>query len=321
MLSIVIPTRWYWPKPIALIESILLDSSINWVVSEILCVVEFDKTTLWREKMIEKCKKSGIMLKVIAQYGYWVSASRNYGASIAIGELVIFIDDDTTISEGFIWNMVDEYNMLYKEHKIDIMLYPTVLQSDTDRVYSRWYRYYNRLLARPVAFDNINNRKDKLRRWLMMDKLFAPKYGNIKLSNVICVLTSKKVTDQVKFDEDMLFVYEDLDRTYRVYKSGHPIFVSEQNTIKHYEWYRTKMEQMYIWNKESIYYKTRHRIWFAIKNSNLWQKILYYICWFWISNIWTLVMILRYSEKRSLHLLARWRGIKDGLKLRNQTIS
>lgn len=316
MLSIVIPTRWYWPKPLALIESVLADSSARWVLTEIICSIEFDKTTLGWKDLITECKKNDIILKAINQDGYGVSASRNYGADIATQDLIMFMDDDTTISEGFIWNMIDEYNILRREYESDIMLYPAVLQWDSDNIYSKWYTYYDRLLARPVAYDHANNWKDRLWSKLWLSKLLWPKVWDIKLSNIICMLTSKNITSEIKFDEKMMFVYEDLDWTYRVHKSGYPIFVSEQNTIKHYEWYRTKMEQMYLGNKESIYYKTRHRIRFALKNSNILQKIAYLIWWFWISNIWTLIMIWRYSEKKWLHLESFWKGIKDGLKAR-----
>lgn len=317
MLSIIIPTRWYGPKPQTLIESILSDKSAEWVLKEIICVMEFDKSTLWWKDLIQQCESHDIILKAVNQDGYGVSESRNQGADLATQEHIMFMDDDITIEDGFIWNMIDEYNTLRRENNNhDIALYPTVLKWDTDDIWSRWYRYYNRLFARPISWEHINNWKYKLRDRLHVDRFFWPKKWDIQLSNIICMLITKDITQQVRFDDKMLFVYEDLDWTYRVYKSGYPIFVSWSSTVRHYEWYRTKMEQMYLGNKESIYYKTRHRIRFAIKNSNTLQRISYYISGFWISNIRTFVMICRYSEKRSLHLWALWKGIKDGLKVR-----
>lgn len=314
MISIVIPTRGYWPKPDRLIHSILEDISITWIIKEIICIIEFDKSTLWRKDLIKKCKEKNLDLIVANQDGYGVSASRNHWTKIASQDTIIFMDDDITIPNGFVWDILDEYNGISREINKDIMLYPTVLRWDTDQIRSKWFVYFNRLLWRPVAYDATNNWKDKIRDKIGLKKIFGPTYWDIKLSNIICMVVSKKITNQVNFDEDMRFVYEDLDRTYRVYRSGYPIFISWKNFVRHYESQKTKLELAYINNAQNIYNKVKHRIQFVLKNANKIQLIWYYIFWFWASNLWTMMMICAYSDKKKIHIWALLRGIRDWLK-------
>jgi GT2 family glycosyltransferase len=90
-------------------------------------------------------------------------------------------------------------------------------------------------------------------------------------------LSSKLVFDTHPFDEYMAFVYEDVDATYRITRSGIPLIVSNKVHIKHMERDKTKIQQAFLATPESAYKKSKNRIIFAKKNYTSFQKAIFFL--------------------------------------------
>jgi GT2 family glycosyltransferase len=69
----------------------------------------------------------------------------------------------------------------------------------------------------------------------------------------------------VLFDEDLDFVYEDLDFSYRIHRAGYPIIVLRDLCIHHMEREKNKLEQARVGNEHAAYRKAKHRMLFVKK--------------------------------------------------------
>ncbi|HBB04856.1 TPA: hypothetical protein DCZ39_08485 [Patescibacteria group bacterium] len=67
------------------------------------------------------------------------------------------------------------------------------------------------------------------------------------------------------FDEQLDFVYEDLDFSYRIHRAGYPIIVLRDLKIYHMERDKTKLEEARVGNVYSAYRKAKHRMLFVQK--------------------------------------------------------
>lgn len=115
---------------------------------------------------------------------------------------------------------------------------------------------------------------------------------------------------ELRFDERMKFVYEDLDLTHRWQRTIGDIVVSKHNKIYHMERDKTKAEQSFIATPEGVYEKTKNRILFVKSNANRWQKILFFGVGLWINSLWFMVFILLCGKDKTTLLSALRKGLK-----------
>ena len=71
---------------------------------------------------------------------------------------------------------------------------------------------------------------------------------------------------QYRFDERMAFVYEDLDLTMRISRSGMPIYVLADVYIRHMERIKSSTEASFL-SARHIYEKSKNRILFVCSNA------------------------------------------------------
>lgn len=327
MISIIIPTRWSWDfsKLWNLLQS--LDNQ-TLKAEEILIIIDFDipkkplQDFLWK---IDSVSQELLMItRVICQDGYGVGAARNRWVKMAGWEYCLICDDDIVFDEErCLEQMMDEYNQLKlsakaKENKsMDIILYPTILFHDTWLIQSQWFTDYNRLMCWPVPKYGVD-RKSKL--WRQFPRRLVNLFGGrgewgCKLLGNICLFARREIFLTNLRDEKFSFVYEDLEWSYRARKWWIRLINSSEITIQHRERKKNILEWSYIHNEESCYRKTRHRIRFVLRHANRYQRLMFYMCGFWLSNGWTLMYILLYAPKHKKNKLigSRWKGIVDGL--------
>lgn len=79
------------------------------------------------------------------------------------------------------------------------------------------------------------------------------------------------------FDEQIDFVYEDLDFTYNIYHKGYPIIVLRDLKIYHMERDKTILEEARVGNEYAAYRKAKHRVIFVKKYGTFVQKIQFYL--------------------------------------------
>ena len=105
------------------------------------------------------------------------------------------------------------------------------------------------------------------------------------------------------FDEQLDFVYEDLDFTYNIYRAGYPLIVFRDLRIYHMERDKTILEQARVGNEYAAYRKAKHRMLFVKKYGKLSDKIQFYLLGFRGQPLWLILKVLRFaplSKKRKL---------------------
>lgn len=324
MISVVIPTRWIQPfdKLNKLLDSL---SAQHLPVQEILIIIDFDVSKTPLQKAFPHETYS--LVTIHCQDGYGVSSARNRWVKKSLWEYILLCDDDIILSDPFTTErLLDEY-LDKKDLSSDSVIYPTILWHDTSHIQTQWFIGYNWLLCRPVPKYAIE-RKSKLRQWWYqlcqrMIDIFGVKWvaNRIVCTGAICLFTSKRLLLDQPFDKRFTFIYEDIERSYRISSKGIIISNSEYITIQHRERPKDILAQSYINHPDIVYLKTKHRIRFVLIHANRRQKILFYSCGFRLSNIRTLYFIVYFGWKWYLHprkrrynlISARWKGIRDWL--------
>ena len=118
-------------------------------------------------------------------------------------------------------------------------------------------------------------------------------------------------------DERFDFVYEDLDYSHTLQKSGHPIIVLKALKIFHMEREKNKLEQAWVGNIYQAYRKAKHRMMFVKKHATSGQKIQFYLLGFRGQPLRLIIKVLLLGEKKKrLPLIkAIWRGTWDGISV------
>lgn len=100
---------------------------------------------------------------------------------------------------------------------------------------------------------------------------------------------------EVLFDEDLDFVYEDLDFSYRIHRAGYPIVVLRDLKICHMEREKTKLEEARVGNEHAAYRKAKHRMLFVKKYGTLKHKIQFYLLGFRGQPLRLIIKVLRFA--------------------------
>jgi GT2 family glycosyltransferase len=100
----------------------------------------------------------------------------------------------------------------------------------------------------------------------------------------------------ILFDEQLDFVYEDLDFTYRIHHAGYPLIVLRDLRIYHMERDKTKLEEARVGNAYAAYRKAKHRMLFVKKYGSLADKIKFYLFGFWGQPMWLILKVLLYGK-------------------------
>jgi glycosyltransferase involved in cell wall biosynthesis len=320
MISVIIPTRWSgdFSKLLRLLESL---EKQTLQADEILIVIDFDVARKPLTDAIQTAECDTQNCKVVSQDGYGICAARNCWIKRAKGEYILLCDDDVRLQEeDVLERMMDEYNeeARYKiQDTRGIILYPTITFHDTGNIQTQGFTWYNWLMCWPVPKYGVE-RKSKLRSWFpkWLVNIFGGRWDDnqtLQLIWSICVFGRKSVFEGNLYDERFWFIYEDLEWSYRAYKSWIHIHNSEDIQIQHWEKQKDLLARSYIDKPENVYLKTKHRIWFVLKHANTKQLLMFYLVGFWVSNGRTLLFILLYGGKKGKLVQERWRGIKEGV--------
>lgn len=119
---------------------------------------------------------------------------------------------------------------------------------------------------------------------------------------------------QLRFDERLPFIFEDIDFTHRRERTIGPIVVSKKNIIHHMERDKTKLEHSFVANPYGAYQKSKNRILFVQNNGNARQKIQFYVIGLRFNTIRFSVFILIFGIQKFQTLKAFWHGVRDGLR-------
>ncbi len=216
------------------------------------------------------------------------SALRNLWIKAAKGQFIQLMDDDEWFDKDYLEKSLSLRNTYHVKLHKDIVITPTLMYRKTWNIQSQWFSHFSYLFSRPIP----QHLWKKEREYIQMyswNSLLAPWY--IFKNNL--------------FDEQLDFVYEDLDFTYRIHRAGYPLIVLRDLKIYHMERNKTKLEQAWIGNEYAAYRKAKHRMLFVKKYGNIWDKIQFYLLGFRGQPLWLISKVLRFAPAKD-----RWKLVK-----------
>jgi len=237
----------------------------------------------------------------------WVSYVRNYGIKLADTDFINLFDDDELFDSDYLqtsfdlWHEIKGWKTPLKKggRGVWFILVPTLMFRKTWEIQSQWFDYYNFWTSRPHALWLKENQKLSQIQMYSWNSLFGP----------------TKIFQEVLFDKNLDFVYEDLEFTYRIYKAWYPIFVTSELLLYHMERDKNILEHARVWSKFAAYRKAKHRVLFVRKNWILLEKIKFYLLGFRAQPFRLSLKIIRYWKKREILplILSLYHGTWDGL--------
>lgn len=308
MITIVVPTRPNIKNLIALINSFNKQSIsffvINIVIDKMLTKNEFKNIEqILREKLNKKKIKLNIFSNVNSSFipKKNASASRNYGIQNADTKFILLLDDDIIVDKDYLEKNIKYYTKIKNETQQkwkDIILAGNLIYRKTGIIQNQWFKDYNYFFSRPkVNFLPKGKTQDSIRMYWW------------------CGIFSKtKIFKDFLFDENIDFIIEDIDFTYRITKT-YPMFITNNIWIYHMDREKTKLENAQIGNEFSAYRKGKNRIIFVTKNAKFFQKIAFYSIWLHLSNLWltTKILLLWKKNKRKI-IKSFYQWVWDWLK-------
>ncbi len=328
-LTIVFPTRpniqnikWLlWSLDVQTFQ----DFNVIWIVDSVLTQSDFDKLQYecldWLKNIKDRVHfVTNLNSDFIPQK--WVSYVRNYWIKLADTEFINLFDDDELFESDYLQKTFDLYNELKSLAPLwkgqssisetgdssllkttvsqwDFVLVPKIMYRKTWKIQNEWFDYYNFWTTRPHQFHF---------DW--------EKFAEIQMFSWNSLFGPTKIFQEILFDERFDFVYEDLDFTYRLHKSGYPIFITSELEIYHMERDKTKLEDAWIGSEFQCHRKARHRIRFVKKNATKLEKFQFYALWFWwqIGRLILKIIIFAPVKQRKILISAIFRGTVEWLK-------
>jgi glycosyltransferase involved in cell wall biosynthesis len=308
--DVVIPTRWVKETLYTILHCIAKQSLLPQYI--ILVVNAFwrshkDIHAMLHEIIPDQIQDFIQVIFVPEEYSGNASYARNLWREHTISPYVYFLDDDNQFWVDFFSSCIGEYNVMKNGLWTDFLYSPTIMWRTTNTVQSKWLKTFHYFVGwpEPVIFSWWKSKFVKRFRMLFPLPNFyyqSPHYTRASMIGGNSLLSAKKLFDAFPFDEDMAFVYEDIDMSYRLTKDKNPLIVSNKVFIHHMERDKTKLEQSFLGTAESAYKKAKNRIMFVKKNGNSWQQFLFFCIWLPITSLMTLLFIVWSWGKNRLHI-------------------
>lgn len=220
------------------------------------------------------------------------SILRNFGIKEAKGQFIQLMDDDEQFEDDYLERSLSLWDSYHVKLKKDFVLTPTLMYRKTWHIQNQGFSHFNYRLSRPIP-------------QILWDK----QWDYIQMYSWNSLLAPAHIFKEILFDEQIDFVYEDLDFTYRIHLAGYPIIVLRDLKICHMERDKTKLEQARVGNEYAAYRKAKHRMVFVKKYGKVIDKIKFYLFGFRGQPWWLMLKVLmfaKWSQKWKL-FKALWR--------------
>ncbi len=226
----------------------------------------------------------------IPHYGWFINASynRNFWIDIAEWDYIQLMDDDEQFPEDYLERSMNLRFKYRKEIGRDIVLTPTLMYRKTGEIQNQGFSYFSYRLSRPI-----------------LQKLWEKKRDYIQMYSGNSLLALAETFKENPFDENIDFVYEDLDFTYNIHRAGIPIIVLKDLEIYHMEREKTLLEQARVGHELQAYKKSKHRIVFVRKYWNRTQRMQFYLLGLRAQPLRLLGKVLRYGKGKD-----KWKIIR-----------
>ena len=220
------------------------------------------------------------------------STLRNYWIKTAKGEFILLMDDDEWFEDDYLEKNMYLWETYKHILKKDFVLTPTLMYRKTGRVQNRWFKHFDFRLSRPIPLQ-LTKERDYVQMY-SWNSLFAPAH----------------IFKETLFDEDLDFVYEDLDFSYRIHRAWYPIIVLRDLYICHMERDKSKLEEARVGNEHAAYRKAKHRRIFVKKYGSWTDKIAFALLgiWWQSGRLWLKVLLFgRWRPRwKIMWAIVRW---------------
>ncbi len=319
-LSVIIPTRPNIDNIAGILWCLKLqtfqDFQVFLVVDSNIDKEEFQELKYSVAKKLEYDKefleennpeKKPLDLEIVSNINYAfntqknASATRNFWIQLAKTPYMYLFDDDNLFEPDHLEKTFKIYENITKEiNTPEIVLTGTLLYRRTWIIQNQGFKKYNYWMSRPVLNFLKNKQKNKQRDTIQMysgNGIFWPTY----------------IFQETLYDEQLDFVAEDLDFTYRISKN-YPLVVHNDLKVYHMERKKKYLDRQRIGNPFSAYRKAKHRIIFAKKHAHGINKFAFWGFGLWGNSAWLLtkILIFQKNNKRAVFKsFLKW--MRDGI--------
>jgi len=206
---------------------------------------------------------------------------------------ILKLFDDELFDDDYLEKSLILRNHYHDTLKKDFVLTPTLMYRKTGIIQNQWFSYFNYWLSRPIP-----------------QRLWHKARGYIQMYSWNSLLAPAHIFTQILFDEQLDFVYEDLDFSYRIHRAWYPLIVLRDLKIFHMERDKNQLEQARVGNEHAAYRKAKHRMIFVKKYGTLFQKIQFYLLWFRWQPLWLILKVMLYAQWKEtcklIKAIVRW---------------
>lgn len=188
-----------------------------------------------------------------------VSSMRNFAIHQAKWKFLNLMDDDEDFSADYLESSLSYWEKYTKMFNQKIIITPTLMYRHTWTIQNQGFSWFNYWLSRPIPCI-----------------LWQKEYAKIQMYSWNSLFGPKQFFADTKMDEQLDFVYEDLDYSRTLSKKWYTLIILRDLKIYHMERSKNRLEQAWVGNIYQAYRKAKHRMIFVKKHANLLQKIQFY---------------------------------------------
>lgn len=289
LISVVIPTRANNQKLLANIFSCLGRQTFKNI--EVILVCDRTFTDEERKEFQYFCWTFPLKINIISHKTTsftphskgWASYVRNVWIDNAIWEYIQLLDDDNEIDADYLEKTIKHYQRFKNHYKKEVIITPTLLRRNTDKIQNQGFSWYQYWQARPIV------------HFLKTGQ----EYAEIKMFSGNWIFWSAKILQSIHYDEKIAWISEDLDFVYSIRETWVPILVFKDLKVHHQERDKTFLEEAWIGNKASAKQKIKNIFIRGKKHANIREKtILLLRSSWWICVRLSTKSLLYWNEKK-----------------------
>lgn len=249
--------------------------------------------------------------------GKGVSFVRNTGIKLCKSEFIQCFDDDVFIDPDFFAVQRQQREKIQKNQNGNFLLIPTVYYRNTKIIQTLGIQKFIYRLARPLPITK-NFYSGVL--WFFkktIGKLFSLPKWNYKPQMIasISLFWPAKIFQATLYDENLKFVMEDYDFSYRCFLSEVDLIVSKEIQIYHFERDKTIAEHSFVSTPNLAFQKAQNMILFVRKNATLYQKWQFFLIWLPIWIVYFSLFICFQTTSPFNVLMSFFKWLKNGFTL------
>lgn len=160
-------------------------------------------------------------------------------------------DDDNGFDPEYLQKAVQYYDEYKARQQKEVIICATIQYRDSGKLRSQGFSHFRYRQSRPVNFVADEQQTEG---------------AEIQMFSGNGLLGAKKLFQEVKYNEEIARVAEDMDFTLSLHERGARLFVFSSLIVRHYERDKTLLEHVRIGSRAQAYQKARNRFLFVYRH-------------------------------------------------------